>query len=67
MSTKEQTTARYVIQFLLEDGKTMLQIARATGMQRSRLESFYRGIYGHELTPQEVGKLEKLHNKAGKV
>tara|TARA_R110000851_G_scaffold329453_1_gene501357 strand:+ start:447 stop:653 length:207 start_codon:yes stop_codon:yes gene_type:complete len=62
-SAKEQTAARYVIQFLLEDGQTMMQIARRTGIHKSALTAFYRGIHGHDLTPSEIGKLERLHDQ----
>ena len=64
-SAKEQTAARYVIQFLLEDGQTMMQIARRTGIHKSALTAFYRGIHGHDLTPAEIGKLERLHDQVG--
>ena len=64
-SAKEQTAARYVIQFLLEDGQTMMQIARRTGIHKSALTAFLRGIYGHDLTPAEISKLERLHDQVG--
>ena len=60
-SAKEQTAARYVVQFLLEDGMAMITIALKTGIQKRSLEAFYRCKDGSDLTPSEIGKLEKLH------
>ena len=62
MNKSEQTAARYVIQFLIQDGQSMLQIARGTGIPRSNLEDFYRAKAGSDMTPKEISKLEKLHN-----
>ena len=62
-SAKEQTAARYAIQFLLEDGQTMMQIARRTGIHKSALTAFYRGMHGHDLTPKEIDNLERLHDQ----
>tara|TARA_R110000851_G_scaffold199128_1_gene350173 strand:+ start:324 stop:527 length:204 start_codon:yes stop_codon:yes gene_type:complete len=65
MNKSEQTAARYVIQFLLEDGQTMMQIARRTGIHKSALTAFYRGVHGHDLVPKDIEKLERLHDQVG--